>query len=226
MNKLKGAKAWYAGAALAAALVMIAGWFFLISPQQGQAAEIQATADAKSGNIQSLQLQLAKLKADSKNLPNLQKQAAALRSHLPSTPNMPALLRDISAQATASGVSLVGVTPQQPTRLSAIPNQGAASGASSLTGSGQVNEIPLTIQITGNFAQVRTFLTDIEKMQRSILLTDVDITRADATQDVAGSKELKATLSGRTFMANVGNVGDPLSALRTQILGTTTAAAN
>ena len=226
MKQLRGTKAWYLGAGLAAVLVMVAGWFLLVSPQQGQAAEIAATAEAKSGNVQTLELQLAKLKVDSKNLPNLQKQSAAIRSHLPSTPDMPSLLRNISNQAKASGVVLVGVTPQQPTRLSVIPNQGSASGASSLGGSGQVNEIPLTIQATGSFAQMRNFLTNLENMQRSILLTDIDITRADATGGTSGNKELKATLSGRTFTANSGNVSDPLSSLRSQILGTSTASAN
>jgi Tfp pilus assembly protein PilO len=226
MKQLKGATAWYLGAGMAAVLVMLAGWFLLVSPQQGQAAEITATAEAKAGNVKTLELQIASLKAESKNLPRLQKQSAAIRAHLPMTPDMPSLLRDISNQAKAAGVTLVGVTPQQPTRLSVIPSQGAASGASSLTGSGQVNAIPLTIQLTGSFVQVRNFLTNLENMQRSLLLTDIDITRADATGGTSGNKELKATLSGRTFMANSGNVSDPLSSLRGQLLGTSTATAN
>ncbi len=226
MKKLQGATAWYLGAGLAGLMVLVAGWFLLVSPQQGTAAEIQATANAKASNVQTLQLQIAKLKVDSKNLPALQKEVAATRSHLPSTPSMSALLRDISNQAKAAGVILVGVTPQQPTQLVAVPNQGSASGASSLSGAGQVNEIPLTIQITGNFAHVRTFLTDIENLNRSILLTDVDITRGDTASDASSSKALKATLTGRTFMANAGSAADPIASLRNQISGTAIAAAN
>jgi len=226
MKKLQGPTAWYLGAAFAALLVLGGGWFLLVNPQQGTAAEIQATADAKASNVQTLQMQIAKLKVESKNLPTLQKQAAETRSHLPSTPSMSELLRGISNQAKSAGVVLVGVTPQQPTALAVVPNQGSASGASSLSGAGQVNEIPLTIQVTGNFAHIRNFLTDIENLNRSILLTDIDITRGDTALDASSAKELKATLTGRTFMANAGSASDPIASLRTQISGTAIAAAN
>jgi type IV pilus assembly protein PilO len=226
MKNMTNVKAWYLGAGLAAMLVFVAGWFLLVSPQQNQASEIQAAVDAKTSNVQTLEMQIAKLKVDSKNLVAIQQQAKELRGHLPSTPSMPALIRDIANQAKSSGAILVGITPAQPAKLVPIPNQANASGDMSLSAPGQVNEIPLTIQITGNYAQVRNFLTDIENLNRSILLTDVDVTRGDTAADASSSKELKATLSGRTFMANAGAFVDPTAALPVPVSGAGTTTAN
>jgi Tfp pilus assembly protein PilO len=226
MKNMTNVKAWYLAAGVAAIVVFAAGWFLLVSPQQNQASDIQATVDAKTANVQTLELQIAKLKTDSKNLVSIQQQASAIRVHLPSTPSMPALIRDIANQAKSSGAVLVGITPAQPAKLAHIPNQANASGAVNLAAPGQVNEIPLTIQITGNYAQVRNFLTNIENLNRSVLLTDIDITRGDTSADASSSKELKATLSGRTFMANTGAFADPVATLPQPVSGTGTSTAN
>jgi len=225
MKSMTSVKAWYIGAGLAAALVLVAGWFLLVSPLHSQADDIAATVDAKSANVSTLESQIAKLKVESKTLGAVQQQVKTLRGHLPSTPSMPALIRDISAQAKAAGAELVGITPAQPAKLSAgsIAN---ASGVVDLSAPGQVNEIPLTIQITGNYAAVRNFLTNIENLNRSVLITDVDITRGDTASNAASSKELKATLSGRTFMANPGTFSDPAAQLSQAAAAAGTATAN
>jgi Tfp pilus assembly protein PilO len=225
MAKMSRVKAWYAGAAGAAIVVLAAGWFLIVSPLNGQASDIQATADAKSANVQLLEAQIAKLKVESKDVIAVQRQAQAIRDRLPATPSMPSLIRDISAQAKSSGAVLVGITPAQPTALTPLVNSGSA-GTGSLSTPGQVNEIPLTIQITGNYAQVRTFISDLENLNRSILLTDIDITRGDTAADASSSKELKATLSGRTFMANAGAFSDPTALNAVPVSGTGTATAN
>ena len=215
---------WYGGAALAAVLVLVAGYFLLVAPARSNADEVTAAAQAQEDANRALQARIDGLKAQYKDLPELQKDLAALQTHLPTTPQMPALLRSLSTAAAKSGVVLVSVTPANPTALS-TNGQAAGPITSANTGApGSVSDYPVAIAIQGNFANVKLFMASLEALPRSVLVTGLNVTRAgeaqggvDATSTANGS--LKALVSAHVFSATPGSAAAP-----TQTTTTTTTA--
>jgi len=217
---------WYGAAALSAVLVLLAGYFLLVSPARSNAEEITVAAQAQTDANTALQARIDQLKAQYKDLPDLQKDLAALQTHLPTTPQMPALLRSLSAAASRSGVVLVSVTPANPTALS---TNGQASGpitAANTGAPGAVSDYPLAIAIQGNFANVKLFMASLEALPRSVLVTGLNVTRAgeaqggtDATSTADGA--LKAMISAHVFSATPGSAVAPAQTTTT----TTTAGA-
>jgi Tfp pilus assembly protein PilO len=200
---LGSSQKWYLGAVVAATLVMLAGWFLLVAPQKSSAQEITASVEAKQSANASTEREIAALKAQFKDLPALQKQAAEIRSRMPQTPNLPSLLRTLSANAKAAGVSLVTWSPQEPVALTGTAGQRAAAGTSILATPGQVNQIPITLNVVGRFANLRLFLNSIEQMNRSMLVTSLDIKRSEGASTAPGNA-LTVSINGRVFIANPG----------------------
>jgi hypothetical protein len=87
--------------------------------------------------------------------------------------------------------------------------------AGSLATPGQVNQIPLSIKVVGRFANVRLFLSGVERLDRAVLVTGVDIKRAENAEDSASTNALEVDLTGRTFMANKGVAPQPAAATTT-----------
>jgi Tfp pilus assembly protein PilO len=206
--RLDGAKKWYAAAALASVLVLVTGWFLLVSPQRQSADDIAAQADSQVAANVSTQAKIDALKAQYTNLPTLQKQLALVQTHLPQTPGMPSLIRNLSQAATASGVKLLTVTPATPSPLVTSAAPTSPTGTSALAAPGQVNVIPVTLNVVGPFANTRLFLSSLESMPRSFLVTGLTIVRGKGgagTGTTSGAPGgLTTTVTGRVFTANPG----------------------
>ena len=190
---------WYAGAAAASLGVLAAGYFLLVSPQQSSAADTSAQAvTVEQANV-AAQQQIDALKAQYKDLPTLQGQVAAIRARIPQSPQEPTLLRSLNALAKSSGVTLVSLQVQNPTPVVAPVATTATTSSSSLS------QIGLSIEVTGTFANTRLFLTGIEGIRRSMLVTGLDVTRlsADATATTAAGKAggVRAVLTAKIFMS-------------------------
>ena len=196
--RVSGASKWYLGAALASLMVLMAGWFLLVSPQRATAEEISVSADERAAANVVTQRQIDSLKVQYKNLPELEQQLAAIRARIPGAPNMPSVVRSVSAKSVTSGVKLVSLVPSTPQPL----DTGTGTDAGDLTAPGQVNQYPVSIVVEGRFANVRLFLLSLEGLQRSFLVTGIDVARADDSAKPAGT--LTATVTGRVFTANPG----------------------
>jgi Tfp pilus assembly protein PilO len=196
---------WYAGAGVASVAVLAAGWFLLVSPQQGNAADLGTQADAAIAHNAVTQTQIAGLQKEFANLPQLQSQVAKIRTRIPASPNEAALLRALSDAARTAGVTLSAVRAQPPVAIVATGSAGAsaAAGTNPLATPGQVSQIPLSIDIVGGFANTRLFLNAVEGMQREMLVTNLDIKRNESSAGLA------TTLTARVFLANPGAFVDP-----------------
>jgi len=183
---------WYAGAVAASAVVLAGGWFVLVSPQKANVDEIVAQTTTVNNANATTEQQIAALKAEFTQLPQLQSQVALIRQHIPQTPNEPTLLRTVTKVASTAGVNLASLTIAAATG-GATGNQFAIPG--------QMSQISLTMNITGNFADTRLFLNSIEGMQRVMLVTGVNITRS---MTETGQTTLQTVVAARVFMANPG----------------------
>jgi Tfp pilus assembly protein PilO len=195
---------WYIGTAVVAVLVLLAGWFLLVAPANSNAADLTTQADAVTAQNAATQVQIDQLKAQSKNLPAQEAEIAAIRTRIPTTPALPTLIRTLSAQATAAGVSLDTLTPGTPTLAAGGTATTATGTGNSPVAPGRVSQIPISMKVTGNFANVRLFMNGIEQMQRSFLVSGLAISAnaaaASSTSTTTTAGNLSTTITGEVFM--------------------------
>lgn len=127
-------------AIIGAAVVLVyaaALWFVLVSPKRAEA------ADAGSA-VTEAELRLAEVQAAARRGPGAGEPVAdvfRLAKAMPASTDQPGLILEISRLASRTGVTLRGITPQTPV---------AGVGAPTL--------IPLSVGISGSYAQITKFL--------------------------------------------------------------------
>ncbi len=178
-------RAWLAGGAAAAALLVAIAWFFLISPQHSQAASLRDQTATAQGQITVLRHRLADLRAQNARLSVYQDQLAREQAALPGEPRLADFLRQLQAAGDAAAVSLSGVTVGLPTAV--VADSRAYSMQVSLTADGSATTLG-------------TFLDQLQRVApRAVLVTTVST--AVSTRPGAGAGTLTLTLVLQVFVA-------------------------
>jgi Tfp pilus assembly protein PilO len=220
-------RTWGALTALAVLAVLAGGWFALVQPQRSEASSLRQQADQQVSTNAGLSTKLATLKAQAKDLPKTQARLAEIRSHFAETPGLPAVIRSLTKEAAASGIVLKTLTPSAVTPLASSTKPGAAGAAGTAaadpraatppapsSAAGAVAAVPVSglyilpieIVAVGKFPQLERFVNRIEDMQRSMLISGLDIgpdasTGTVVATTVGDSPSLTMTVSGRLFVA-------------------------
>jgi Tfp pilus assembly protein PilO len=223
MDKLKQ---WVALTVVACLAVSAAGWFLLVSPKRTEAAELRTqTEDQNSANAK-LETELQVLKAQAKDLPKEQAKLAAVAAKIPDNPGLPSLVRALLEAAEVAEVELVSITPSDPAlRAPVVPTAPVAQGTAQQTPdagaagtapaapapspAGQLADIPVSINVVGDYFQVQRFLTAAEELTRALRVETLDIVPglAPSSDQATGpaameeGRSLSATLNGYVFMA-------------------------
>ena len=224
MDKLKQ---WIALSVAGAVAIVAAGWFLVISPKRGEAAELRAQADEQVSANATLRTQIEMLKAKSRDLPKEQARLAGVAAKIPNNPGLPTLVRSLLEASTSSGVELVSITPGQPVVAAAAPPAGqpqpagqpepAAQAAPQpaappANGLGQLASIPVAINIVGDYFEVARFVGQLESMPRALRVNNLTLTpgasptnkKVDAAE-LAEGNSLSTTISGTVYMTAGGN---------------------
>lgn len=204
---------WAAGTAVVALLVVVAAWFLLITPKHSEAAELRAATLAQEGTNDQLRARLEELKAKSADLPALEARLAAVQTKLPEGAELPSLVRALTAEATAAGLDLQGITPSTPELVSGplgdvtLPAEPATSEgaqdtpappeASPASGE-QLYAVPLTVNLAGRYSNVSTFVNGLEELSRSFLVTGFTLSENTVEGEAKGGTLL--SLTGRVFV--------------------------
>jgi Tfp pilus assembly protein PilO len=203
---------WSVGTALLVVLMLVAGWFLLISPKRSEAADLQAQTTAQMAQNASLQNQIAVLQSQAKNLPAQQAELAAIRQHLPDNPALPGLVRSLTDAATKSGVTLVSLAPSTPSAAPAAKTttpsgtttapatgtgQSAAAAAAAAAGA-TLTMVPITVTVTGSYYDTELFLNKVEGLTRSFLVTGFTVAPAQS-QGSSATGDLTTVIQGRVF---------------------------
>jgi Tfp pilus assembly protein PilO len=193
---MRTANTWYIGAAIAAILVLLAGWLLLVAPAKSNAADLTAQASAVDEANSVTQTKIAALQQQAKGVTAQQQKLAQIQAKIPPVSALPAMIRTLSDAATGAGVTLTSVTPATP---AVVP------GATGAVGSLPLETISLDVKISGNFSSVRLYLNSLETMQRAFLVTNLTIVNSSNTGaqsgSTAGTGTLTADISGNIFMA-------------------------
>src|SRR5579884_204201 len=108
---------WGIFTAVAALVVLAAGWFLLVSPQRSSAKQTQDQTSGVQQQTAQLQAQLSTLLAQKRDLPAMQRQLARIALQIPADPAEPTLIRELQGAAHTAGVDLSGLTPTTPTQV-------------------------------------------------------------------------------------------------------------
>ena len=209
MDKLK---MYVAFTVLGCLFVLVAGWFFLVSPKRAEVARLNTQAAGQVSSNAVLSTQLANLKAKAKDLPKQKARLAAVAAKIPDNPALPALIRALSSAADAAGVELITVTPGAPAPVIAAAAGATAPAAPGSPGAaaaaGGLSQIPLTLNVVGGYFQVEQFVANLENLPRSMRVMNLSMTPGANPMKpaaAAGAADdghiLTTTITGSVFMA-------------------------
>ncbi|MCI0159072.1 hypothetical protein KNO15_20415 [Leifsonia shinshuensis] len=127
---------WIIGSVLAMVVVAALGWVLGIQPQLDQSAAADAqTLQVDSTNASS-QIALNKLKKDSESLPDLKSQLTAVQSSIPAEAQTPAFMDELTALATANGLTVTASQITDGAGFVPPANPAAPAPAATASGSG------------------------------------------------------------------------------------------
>lgn len=211
---------WSLMATLLVVAIFVASWFLLIAPRRSHAADLRSQAAAQDAANTRLQQKIAQLQAQALDLPRQQARLAAVKVKIPENPALPALIRDLSAAAKKSGVSLDALAPTKPVAVVnglVAPTTGAAATGAGTTASGTTTgttttavappaplfQVPVKVDATGSYFEIEQFLNKIEDLKRAFLVTGLTIGEAKS-QGATGSTttgDLSVSVTGRVFLS-------------------------
>lgn len=123
----------------------LAGYFLLVSPQRGKAAELKKQTAATQQQIDQFRLLAAQAKATP---PIRVAELFRLTKAMPDTVDMAGVVLELSHIARGSGIEFASITPQ---------------GAAAATG---YSAIPITLEFEGNYYELSDFLFRLRNLVR------------------------------------------------------------
>ena len=214
---------WTILTALGVVGILAAGWFLLVSPQHSHASSLRTQAASEQQSTAGLMSQVGQLKQQQKGELAQQRQLAQIANKVPNNPELPTLIRELSAAAHKSGVSLVSLAPAQPTAVA--PSATTATAA-------PLAQIPIAIQVTGSYFNIESFFQATRHMDRALLVTGFTLTpgggaSADSSSGggaaAAAPNALTAQVQGVVFESP--EVAQPAATTAAPATSTTTAPA-
>jgi hypothetical protein len=229
---------WMISGGLIAFILLLIGYFFLISPQRSNTASVQADVAAAKQQNRVLAARIEALREQNKNMASYAADLAKARLALPSTSGIPDFLRALQSLGSATQTQLTALSVAPPTNVLAQqvtnPDMTATtSAAPSPTSSPSPNAtvpggvaapatsplyaLPITATVTGSSSALIKFLDQLQAVQpRAVLITQVVEGDAQgATGPVKDQMSLQLTMNA--FVAPSSPVENAsLSAAATQ----------
>jgi Tfp pilus assembly protein PilO len=219
MEKLKQ---WIALTLVGALGILAVGWFLLVSPKRGEAAEIRAQAQSQLSANALLQTQIDVLKAQAKELPEQQATLADVAAKIPGSTALPELVRALSDVSERAGVDLVSITPGPPAVVAApaAATAAPADGQTTTEGvpttatapavgpAGQLASIPVSLSVVGGYFEMATFLSGLERLPRAFRVNELSLapglspteTAAAGSTAATDGTRLTTTINGYVYM--------------------------
>jgi Tfp pilus assembly protein PilO len=175
-----------AGAAVI--VVLLVGWFLLVSPQRSKAVDLSTKIDATQAQVESTQAYV-----DSPATKQAVHDLGRLQKVLPDNPKISQILRQLSAAAATSKVSLDTISP-----TTAIASSGGEA-------------VPITLSVTGHYTNLSRFFHLLrsevtlngEKIKGSGRLFSVDSIQFSGGGQAAGTSPGEASSTSAPIAASI-----------------------
>jgi type IV pilus assembly protein PilO len=150
-------------------VIVLAGWYFVISPDQDQLQSLAAKEEQLKTEFSEKQAKSVNLEALQQQLDEMKDMLRQLLRQLPSKTEMPELLNDVSQTALSAGLQPDLFQPG-----TEVPKDFYA-------------EKPIQLKFIGTYHQFGTFISGVASLPRVVILTmhDVSLTPKDKPKDGA-----------------------------------------
>jgi type IV pilus assembly protein PilO len=169
---------WSVLTAVGVLVVLVAGWFLLVSPQRSHAADLRTQAASEQSNNDTLRARLAQLEQQKKGLPEQQKLLDEIAAKIPDNPALPTLIRQLSGTAQGAGVDLDTMAPGEPAPVAVSPLGTTATSTTTpplAIGTSSLVQIPVTVTVKGNYFELYSFFRGVEKLDRAFLVSEFTV---------------------------------------------------
>jgi Tfp pilus assembly protein PilO len=200
-------KLWLGAGAVVGAVLVVVGYFLLISPQQSETSSVRAQVVSAQDRNNAAKAKIAILQTQNAQLNSYLADVQQAKLALPDTSGLPDFLRTLQSIGAATQTSITSLTVGQPQDLSTAQGfPGIAStatrgkpanGSSGTTGSattastGKVYGLSITLTVSGSTARLTEFLKQLQSVQpRAVLISTLN-----ETSNNAGSSKGDTTLS-------------------------------
>ena len=160
---------WTLGGIAGLILIFLLGFFLLVNPVRNSASETWDEVAATNEENTRLEAKITQLQQQSAEVPTKLEEIEAVREKMPAEVKQPELVRAIESDASSAGVDLTGITPGEPVE---VPNEGA-----------KIVALPMEITATGRYANIKTFVDNLERQERAFLIKTVDVSASGDTAD-------------------------------------------
>jgi type IV pilus assembly protein PilO len=181
---------WIIGGVLAAAVLLIAGWFLLISPEKAEADRLQGEAETAQAQVATLRSRLADLERENADLPRYRSELDRARKALPATADSEKFLEQLQRAGEAAGVFLQGVNVGDPAKL-----EGSDVA---------MHHLSVAVTVTGGAAEAEEFLDQVQRVQpRAVLVESVTLGGGDdeGAEGTEGGGALSTVVNLKIFVA-------------------------
>lgn len=156
-----------------------AGYYFAIKYLGQASTKLQAQYVAQNDADAKLD-EVTRLKAQYNH--DVMPVLANIDAALPRTKNQTEILAQLEHLSTESGLAISSI---------AFPNSSGPSATSQAVKSGMVLALPVSFQTSGTYAQLETFLSKLESLNRYTSISNLAVTKAD-TKKISFSINLNA----------------------------------
>lgn len=138
-------------AALAAILIVVLGFVFVVQPRRNEIADVKDQIEEVQTAQRTTETQIAALQDVRARSPELEAELAAGNAVIPEVAALPAALRQLQVAADDSGVTLATISAARPERVTDTPDSPP-----------ELARINLSLTVTGGYFQIVDFLRRIE----------------------------------------------------------------
>jgi len=207
---------WLVAGGLIAFVMLLVGYFFFISPQRSNTADINGQIGTVEQQNAVLKARLDALREQNENLGKYQRQLEAMHEALPSTSGTSDFLRTLQSLGAATQTSVTDLTvgqpvdvtpveaaPQPTASASAAPSAGStpAAGVPAATTAG-VYALPITAMVVGSPTALAKFLDQLQAVQpRAVLISSISESLAVVSSQSAGGTTYMLQMTMQAFVA-------------------------
>ena len=177
---------WLLGGGVCAFVMVLIGYFFLISPQRDSTSTVNSQVAAARDQTSLLQNRIDALGRQNQDLSRYTADLAQAQLALPSTSGLPDFLRTLQSIGNASLADVTSLTVGPPTDVTSVAG-GTPPVAASETGTAgpathaapvgpRVYALSITAQVSGSTTQLGEFLDQLQSVQpRAVLIGQITI---------------------------------------------------
>lgn len=168
-------------------VLMLLFWFVLIKPKISDISRVNDKIEEAQRSEGVLRNSLRQLQEARQNNAATQARLAKLQLLLPNNADLPTFILAVQAAANADGIDLRSIAPSPPS-----PIEGATG----------IDSVSVTLQVSGGFFRMESFLARLEDLQRVVEVRSVSL--APAADALTGEFTLQGTITMMMYVVQPG----------------------